>query len=215
MRWAVIAAMATACGRIAFEPATDAGATGADAPSACQFDDDFESGVASWQGPLTLEAGRGAGASTGYGSLVNTPLVGVLASHPLLVGFDAVDISVDYNIDVAIADFGVLLLKPGWVDHNSDGYEVGLFPTGGDNASDVIVKHISSVGSGLATHALSRPVRTWTRVRVVRTTDGTIDVTLDGAPYMTTTDTTLSPPFEVAFRVFDPAFLDNVRVRCP
>jgi hypothetical protein len=216
LRWYLALALAAGCGRLAFDelPVPDANVP-LDAPAPC-LSDGFEAGAAAWQsvvGSFTLAQGVGPDGSsvlvTGVDSKEN------LLTHPALAGVDAARVEVDFAIDNALTgDFNVYFLT-GTLGPREDAYEVGLFPTTGDNPPDEITRLVGGVTSPLAQREPTIGARTWHHVVVLRHTDGSIRVDLDGASYMESpADATFSPPFTIAFRLYNEGRIDNVNVDC-
>ncbi|NVB79647.1 MAG: hypothetical protein HOV81_14720 [Kofleriaceae bacterium] len=213
MRWYLALVLAGGCGRLAFDelPPTDA----ADTPDLC-VSDDFEAGAAAWQsvvGSFSISPGAGPDGSavlrTGVNSKEN------LVTHPALAGVDAARVEVDFAIDNATTgDFNIYFL-PGTLGTREDAYEVGLFPTTGDNPPDEITYIVGGTTSPLVQHPPTIDADTWHHVVVLRRTDGSIRVDLDGAFYMESSpDTTLGPPFTIAVRLYNEGRIDNVNVDC-
>lgn len=210
--------LAGGCGRLAFDelPPLDApGEAPNDAPAFC-VDDTFAEGATAWQTVVGSFAIAPAGGPDGTDALrTEVGSTENLVTHPALVGIDAARVEVDFAVDNALTgDFNIYFLT-GALGTRKDSYEVGLFPTTGDNPPDEIAKIVGGVTSMLAQHTPIIDASTWHRAVALRRTDGSIVVELDGVPYMQSPpDATFGPPFTIAFRMFNEGRIDNVRVDC-
>jgi len=212
------------CGRVAFDPVAsrDATVTADDGPpdaDDCRFSDDFNNGIGSWQRLMNdafLAPGIGPDGSTAFGAMGATAGVGEMLSHPTLVGFSAIHVSVDFEIVATTGDFNVMLFQPGWTSGMEQNYEVGVFALAGDTSPDWIVRFFPPNDTLiLDQHAISVPVDTWHHLDVRRFVDGRITAELDGAPYMSSAaNTEIAPPFDLAIRLYNEAYLDNIVVTC-
>lgn len=209
------------CGRVAFDEvvrgdaAADAAADDGPALPTCVADD-LDSGSASWAsaiGAVTERPGEGPDGSTALGTALNSNEN--LLTHPALAGVGVARVEVDFAIDSATTgDFNVLFFT-GVLAPDADGYEAGFFPTTGDNPVDELGFQQNLMVMLLDQHVPTIEASTWHHAAVVRARDGSMQVELDGVPYMSSPpDTTYSPPFTIAFRLFNAARIDNVRVDC-
>lgn len=190
----------------------------ADAPPADPLclTDTFDTGATSWQsvvGAFGLSPSGGPDGSAVLRTAVNSGEN--LVTHPALAGVDAAHVGLDFAIDNATTgDFNVYFLT-GTLGSRDDAYEVGLFPTTGDNPPDEIAYLAGGVTQSLAVHDPVLDAVTWHHVDVLRRTDGSIRVELDGAPHMESPpDATYGAPFTIAFRMFNQGRIDNVSVDC-
>lgn len=214
MRLSPVLLVLGGCGRIAFDELS-ADAPGPDAHTLCVAET-FEDGAGDWQsviGAFATSANAGPDGSTvlrtGIGSKEN------LLTHPALAGVDAVRVEADFAIDNATTgDFNIYFLT-GTLEPRGDSYEVGLYPTTGDNPPDEVAHIVNGTLTPLVQHAPVLDAISWHHVLALRRTDGSIHVELDGVSYMESpADTTLAPPFTVAFRIFNEGQIDNVNVDC-
>lgn len=212
-RLVVAVALLSACGRVAFDQRdVDARADDDTAP-ACGLADDFSAGTGTWQGPWTVRPNSGPDSSDGFGATNVFEASGELAWHPTLQAIATLDLSLDFSIEHPNGDLNVMLLKPGWVDNSADGYDIAVLPAGGDSSPDQIKRNVGGVGMLVAMHTPSVRYNEWHRVRVVKTS-GSIRVDLDGTAIMETTDVAVPPPYDVVFRIYFGATIDNLTSTC-
>jgi hypothetical protein len=215
LRWYPALLLVGGCGRLAFDELSDARVAPVDAPGLC-VSDDFEAGAAAWQsvvGSFTLSPGVGPDVSAALGTEVGSKEN--LLTHPALAGVDGARVDIDFAIDNATTgDFNIYFL-PGALGPRENAYEVGLFPTTGDNPPDEIARLVGGTTMSLVQHPPTIAGDTWHHVVVLRRNDGSIRVDLDGALYMESPpDATLGPPFTIAFRMYNEGRIDNVNVDC-
>lgn len=205
----------TACGRVAFDPRTDASPPDADT---CAFSDDFESGAGAWldaSGQSALQPTLGFAGTTGFGALTTTSLDGALVAHPMMMSVDEAHLAVDFRMEDPSGDFNVLFYRPGWVGDESDGYDVSFVAQAGDTPIDRIARTASGAELILAMRTPTVPINTWAHADIRRFADGSFVVELDGAPYLSSPpNADWGPPLEIVFRFYGRAFMDNVTFSC-
>jgi len=187
------------------------------------LDDDFNDGSATdWtivDPTWTVVPAEGPDSSSAF---VASPNVGDhIITHPTMRALRRAHLALDFRMDNgATSDFAIYLVPPGWTDPNGNNqarYFVAIYVLGGDSGpNDRIVRSLPPVPYvEVATHAISVPARTWRHLDATYTENGSIEVKLDGSPYMTSpADTLLPGPLDLLVRFWANGAIDNVHLDC-
>ncbi|MDB4960753.1 MAG: hypothetical protein JWP01_752 [Myxococcales bacterium] len=218
---AVIAGGALGCGRLGFDPHSDAGDTSDAADAPLQFtrcsEESFETGSSdrwsvvnpAWAVTPGNGFGGGAGFSAAPGSehtVANLDLQGIRAAR----------IELEFRIEEPIAgDFYLQFMSPGWTAYDDLQYSVGIFPRGGDNTEDLISIETPTTSIPRASRPSSALPNIWHHLAVTLGADRSIYVELDRVAYLTTgPDTRVPGPFDVLVGFWNEGSIDTFVVEC-
>jgi hypothetical protein len=190
-----------------------------DTPAGPCLRDDFNTGIAAdWiiaEGTWQVAATGGPDGSAAFRS---TATAQATVTHPALQGITSARISLDFKMEgAATGDFFVRFFQPPWLmdPASAKRYTVSVYVDGGDDPADRITIQVPPSTVELTKRVTTIAAATWHHADVTFAKDNAFRIDLDGAKYMeVTSDTTLAPPYDLAFRFWQPGAIDNVVVDC-